>query len=276
MKPLTLPFACRLAQALAIALVVACAWLAPFDSAANRHVDAGLKRALVSFASARAIDAVISALQGTEVAVQPAGVGFVFSPGEVLDPVNDLVEQFADLMLTASVAFGAQKLLLAIGAHAGVSLALTIVAVAWLVWQATAGRTPAWLSRLLLVLAMLRFALPLTVIGSDALFERFMADDYQLSQQAISSSPQQLDALSADAGQTSAGVIEHIRQWAAQPGDLKARYAQLKDAAEQLVERIVKLIVIFIVHTLVAPVVLLWTLWSVLRRLVEASAGRNG
>lgn len=44
--------------------------------------------------------------QGTEVAVEPAGVGVIFTPGQILDPVNDLLEQFSNLMLAASVAFG--------------------------------------------------------------------------------------------------------------------------------------------------------------------------
>ena len=261
--------------AVAFATFVAAAWLAPFDDAAKRQVDAGLERALLSFASARAIDAVISALQGTEVAVQPAGVGVIFSPGEALDPVNDLVEQFADLMLTACVAFGAQKLLLAITAHAAVSLALSIVALAWLIWQISAGPAPGWLSRLLLMTVMLRFALPLTVIGSNALFEHFMAADYQTSQQAIASSPRQIDALAGQSEAAQPGVAERLRQWAAQPGEIKARYAQLKDAAEQLVERVVRLIVIFLLQTLVFPLFLLWMLWSVLRRLLEPRAGRR-
>ncbi|MCB1944024.1 MAG: hypothetical protein KDI53_18575, partial [Candidatus Accumulibacter sp.] len=84
-----------------------------------------MKRALVSFATARALNAVISVAQGTEVSMQPAGMGVVLTPGQLLDPVNDLVEQFSHLMLAASVAFGVQKVLISIGAYWVISLLLT-------------------------------------------------------------------------------------------------------------------------------------------------------
>ena len=59
----------------AVAIVLAFAWLKPLEIAATHQVDAGLKRALVSFATARALNAIISVAQGTEIAVEPAGVG---------------------------------------------------------------------------------------------------------------------------------------------------------------------------------------------------------
>ena len=48
-------FTRQIAAALCLALAVACAWLAPLDAPATAQVDAGLKRALVSFATARAL-----------------------------------------------------------------------------------------------------------------------------------------------------------------------------------------------------------------------------
>jgi len=271
MKAIDLPLARRLALALIVAALVACAWLAPLESPANRYVDSGLKRALVSFATARALNAVISVAQGTEVAVQPAGVGVVFTPGQALDPVNDLIEQFANLMLTASVAFGAQKVLLAIGAHWLVSALLTLTALGWAALYLFRNAAPDWLSRLLVVSLMIRFALPVVVIGSDFLFEKFMAADYQASQQGIETVSLQLDQLDPPPASAEPALLERFKSWAAQPTDLKTRYARLKQAAEQATERIVKLMVVFLLQTLVFPVALLWLLWGVARRFFEFS-----
>ena len=164
----------------------------------------------------------------------------------------------------------AAEMLLAISAHWFVSLALTAAALAWLAWRRQRGNAPGWLTRLLAILLMARFALPLAVIGSDALFEHFMAADYRASQQAIDTASGQLDThVSAPAG-ASAGWIERFKDWASQPGELRARYAELRSAAEQLIERIVRLIVVFVLQTLAFPILLLWMLWSVLRRLLEA------
>ena len=267
MKAIDLPLARRLALALTVAALVACAWLAPLESPANRYVDSGLERALVSFATARALNAVLSVAQGTEVAVQPAGVGVVITPGQALDPVNDLIEQFANLMLTASIAFGVQKMLLTIGAHWLISLVLTLTALGWVALYLRPNAPPGWLSRLLVVSLMIRFALPVVVIGSDLLFEKFMAADYQASQQGIESVSLQLDKLDPPPASAEPAWRERFRGWAAT--DLKTRYAQFKQAAEQATERIVRLMVVFLLQTLVFPVALLWILWSIARRIFE-------
>ena len=103
----------KLKVVIPLILIVLCTWVSPLDLPAEERIDEGLKRALISFASARTLNAVISMAQGTETAVQPFGIGVNLAPGQLLDPINDLVEKFSDLMLAASVAFGVQKLLLA-------------------------------------------------------------------------------------------------------------------------------------------------------------------
>ena len=271
MKAMDLQLAKRVILALIVAALVACSWLAPLESSANQYVDAGLKRALLSYATARALNAVISVAQGTEIAVQPAGVGVVFTPGQALDPVNDLIEQFANLMLSASVAFGVQKVLLTIGAHWTVSLLLSLAALIWAALSLYRNDAPPWLARLLVVSLMLRFALPIVVIGSDFLFQHFMAADYQASQQGIETVSLQLDQLDPPPASAEPALLERFKNWAAQQSDLKTRYAKLKQAAEQATERIVKLMVVFLLQTLVFPVALLWFLWGVARRFFEFS-----
>ena len=271
MKTIELKFAQRISLAVAVAIMVACSWLAPLDLAANQQVDAGLKRALISFATARALNAVVSVVQGTEVAVQPAGVGVNFAPGQLLDPVNELVEQFSNLMLTASVAFGIQKVLISIGAHWLISLFLTMTAVGWAYFYLRQHLSPAWLSRILVVLLMTRFAMPVAIIGSDMLFQKFMAADYQSSQRVIDTASGQLEKLNppvavADENQ---GMLDKIKGWS-QNTDIKSRFENLKHTAEQATEHIIKLMVIFLLQTLVLPLLLLWVLWGIARETFEA------
>ena len=261
----------RLALIVAVLIMVVGSWLAPLDAAANKQVDAGLKRALISFTTARVLNAIISVAQGTEVAVQPAGVGVIFTPGQLLDPINDLVEQFSNLMLAASVAFGIQKLLISIGAYWPISLTLSITALAWAVFYLRQKPFPAVLSRILVVLLMIRFAVPVVTIGTEILFQKFMANDYRSSQQGIDTASGNLGKLSPPTAATNEnpGMIDSIKGWWAQNGDVKLRYEQLKQSAEQATEHIIKLIAIFVLQTLVIPLLLLWVLYSVVRRVFE-------
>ena len=89
------------------------------DQTSGDYADAALKRALVTFAVARGLNGVISVAQGTEVAVEPGGVGVNFTVGQILDPINDLVEQFSSVMLVAASSLGLQKILLSMTAWWG-------------------------------------------------------------------------------------------------------------------------------------------------------------
>ncbi|MES2955655.1 MAG: hypothetical protein V4711_09370 [Pseudomonadota bacterium] len=249
---------------------VACSWLAPLDAPAMAQVDAGLKRALVSFATARALNAVISVAQGTALSVQPMGVGVTLTPGQLLDPVNDLVEKFSTLMLAASVAFGVQKALIAMGGYWLISLALTVVALGWAAMHFRRQAPPAGLSRVLVILLMLRFAVPVVTLGTDMLWQKFLAPDYAASQLQIDTSSTQAARLDPPgAAPDTPGVLDRMKGWLSGTADVKARFEALKLAAEQATEHIIRLIVIFLLQTLVIPLLLLWALYALARGVFE-------
>ena len=253
------------------AIVILGSWLAPLDAPAIKQVDAGLKRALVSFAAARTLNALISVAQGTEISAQPLGVGVTLTPGQALDPLNDVVEQFSTLMLAASVAFGVQKILISIGSYWLISLALTATALGWTWLYFRHRQAPAWLSRTLVVLLMLRFAVPVVTIGTDLLSQKFLSAEYEASQLMIDTSSGQ----AAKAGPVvpptpeSQGIVDTIKGWLAQPGELKQRFDNLKGAVEREIEHILKIIVIFMLQTTVIPFLLMWALYSVTRSAIE-------
>ena len=254
-----------------VAIMMACAWLAPMDMPATEKVDAGLKRALISFATARAFNAVISVAQGTEASIQPLGFGVTLTPGQILRPIHELVEQFSNLMLAASVVFGVQKVLISIGSYWPLSLALTVAALGWLSCHLRQRPPPVLLSRLLVILLMLRFAIPVVTLGTDVLWQKYLAADYAVSQHSISSASGQIDKLSPSISEVSEsqGLLEKMKGWLSKNADVKVHFANLKAAAEQAIEHIIKLIVIFVLQTLVIPLLLLWAMYGVARRAFE-------
>lgn len=262
----------RAALALALAAILAAAWLAPLDAAATRQTEAGLKRALATFAAARALNAVISVAQGTEVAVEPAGVGVTFAPGQVLDPINDLIEQFSMLMLAASVSFGLQRAVIGIGGYWAVSLVLSVAAIAWAWLRWRDARIPRWLTRALLVMLLVRFGVPLVAVGSETVFQLFLADQYAAGQARIELTAEQIAAKAAPpAGPAPDETLsQRLQRWwssATQGLDVSKRFEELKDAVSRTVEYIITLIVVFLLQTLVVPLLLLWVLIRIGRAL---------
>jgi hypothetical protein len=255
-----------LALALALFAAITCSWLAPLDSAAEQQADTGMKRALLSFATARSLNALISVAQETRIAVEPAGVGVSLAPGQLLDPLNDLIENFGDLMLLSSVIFDAEKLLIAAGAHWLISLTLTLTALAWLALHLRALPPPPLLSRLLLALLLVRFIVPVTAFTGELVFQTFLVDTYQSSQTAIDSAMGQAKGTGFEgaAADNSTSLVERFRQWLTNTGDLKGAITKLQHTLDQAIEHVVMLIVVFVLQTMVMPLLTLWllvTLW---------------
>ena len=112
-------------------LVVIVAFTGGLDRLSEQTAADSLTRALVTFAASRALNGAISVAQGTELALEPAGIGVVLSVGQVLDPINDLVERFSTVMLVAASSIGLQNILLRITSAVGFDIALAATAV-WL------------------------------------------------------------------------------------------------------------------------------------------------
>lgn len=245
--------------------LLALAWTGPLDHLAEEQAQSGLKRALTTFAAARALNGVISVAQGTELALEPAGVGVTFAPGQILDPVNDLIEQFSTLMLTACVSFGLQSAMVAIGGHWLISLLLSLAVVLALGWRLLRGvSAPVAVRRIVLWLLLLRFALPLAALGSDAAFRWFLAERYDSSQTALTLGSAELIELaepSPPAETTLAGSMQRWWSEARDTLDVEKRLQALKEAATRVTEHVVELIVIFLLQTMIVPSLLLWGLW---------------
>lgn len=235
--------------AVAIALVVL-AWLPQPQLLAVEYAEAGLKRALTTYAVVRGLDALVSAAQGTQLSAAPAGMGVITAPGQLLDPANDLLEQFSSVMLTAVVAFGLQVFLLNIGAHWTLSLAFSaalLLAFA-LAWRRR--RAPTFWVRALLVLAVARFAVLGCTFTSEWVYRGYLAERYATAQKEIDQATVKLRPTGVDVRQ----LPEQIAQ-----------------ATEHIVRQLVDLIVVFLLHTVVFPVLTLWMVVALGRAMVSSA-----
>jgi hypothetical protein len=60
-------------------------------------------------------------------------------------------------------------------------------------------------------------------------------------------------------------MVDKITGWVSRNADIKAHLDNLKQTVEQTTERIIRLMVIFLLQTLILPLLLLWILWGILR-----------
>ena len=251
----------QIATSLCLLALLVGSWLAPLDVPATQQVDAGLRRALVTFASARALNGAISVVQGTQIDAQPGGVGLTLAPGQLLAPINDLVKHFSNFMLMASVAFGIQKMLIVISSYWAISLVLTVTGAVWAGLYLRQQSPPSWISKMLILLLMLRFAIPIVVLGSSVLSEKFMAAEYAESIKSIDAATENVDGGKAVNGPS---------KWWKPPMPSIPNFEGMIEKMKQSADHIVKLMVIFLLQTLLIPLLLLWSMYTVVRSLFES------
>ncbi|MBX2836447.1 MAG: hypothetical protein KTR35_06310 [Gammaproteobacteria bacterium] len=263
---------------LGIVLATAIAMLPTTDRLGDHYVDTAFKRALVTYALARGLNGVISVAQGTEVAVQPAGIGVNFTPGEILDPINDLVERFSWIMMLASSSLGVQKVLLAMSSWHGLLLVLVLVAGAtlgvYLLWDNP--KLKRWLTRLFFFLLLLRFMMPAIAIANDWVYRTFLETDYNSATVSLETARDSIEGLNqtamVDRESEPEGLISRAKDMYGQvleSVDIEKRLEDYKQAASTVSENTIRLVVVFLMQTLVFPLLFLMISIRFARRLIR-------
>lgn len=260
-----------------VAGVVALSWSQLADDAALGSSNDTLKRALATFAVARALNGVISVAQGTELAVQPVGVGVTLSVGEVLDPLNDLVESFSWLALLACVSLGTQILLAELVVNPWVNGALSAGAAIYVLalWWPGAVTARVTLLRMLTLLVFLRFLFAVTALATGWTDQAVLADRQRAALEGIELTQAHIEELRETPPEaleappdSELSVLRRLGEFIddqRQALDVRARLDALGDRVESGIEELINLIVLFAVQTVLIPVAtLLFAYWTFL------------
>lgn len=267
-------------------LVVVLSSITSVDRYAEREYEALFQRAFVTFALARTLNGLISAVQGTELALQPAGVGVTLTPGEILDPVNDLVERFSWIMLGATISLGIQQVLLDVGQWWGVRLLVALLGAAWLVLrlrrrnaarESGAGLERALL-RALIIVVFIRFAVPAAMIANEGLYHLFLETRYVESSEVIETAGAQMEAVAEQAAEDSAasgaepGLLESLGRSLSGAGealDFNERLDRVQERTAEVVEHLIQLSVVFVLQTGILPIAFLWVFLQLLKQSIR-------
>ena len=264
-----------------LAAVVVLSSFSAVDRVAEQRYEDLFERALITFALARTLNGLISAVQGTELALQPAGVGVTLTPGEVLDPVNDLVERFSWIMLGATLSLGVQQVLLDVGQWWGMKALVAALGLAWLwfAWRRRPGGGQGleiYLARALVVVLFLRFAVPLAMVANEAIYALFLEKRYEASTQVVETAGAQLQQAMVEAeepeGET--GILDSIGRTFDSTRESLAfqdRLDQVGERAAEVIEHLLQLAVVFIFQPGILPILFLWLFLQLFRRLFQFS-----
>ena len=249
-------------------------WL---DQTGEQYTQQGLKRALVTYGVARGLNGVISVAQGTELAFEPVGVGLTFTPGQILDPVNDLIERFSWVVLASGASLGVQSVLIKVTSwswFSGISLIFLFFSVLSLwKYQIFSASVKNIIFKATLLLVVIRFCIPIIAIINETLYFTFLEPQYIEAKQNLEKTaddieklnnqqqPINVDRVSTSEKEETASLIEQVKSVYASASnalDIKGQLDALKSAVSKLSENTLNMIVVFVVQTLIFPLFFLW------------------
>lgn len=214
----------------------------------------------------------ISVIQGTEIAVSPAGVGLNISVGEVLDPINDLAERFSWIMLVSTTSLGVQRILMEMGDWLGLRVLLTMAMILLAVstWKRSWGFVDLHTIavRLLILALTARLFIPAVALVSETIYDRFLNRHYLEATATLTHIEDELKQTVPTVQEKpestgSASTLQELRRWMTETKDLidfRAKIELLGAKLERFTEDTVRLMVVFIFQTIVIPFVMLWVL----------------
>lgn len=263
----------------AVVAMVSVSYLRPIDKSSESQIDDALTRALIGFGIARTLNGVISVAQGTEFAVQPAGIGVNFSPGEILDPINDLVERFSWVMLVATSSLGVQKILLEVSNWTGITFILAGAALFWLLtrWRAnSASKIAAMASRLLLAMVLIRFLIPVGALANDWVYQKFLQPRFEQSSEQLEIASERIREISSRTAprapdEESQSITEKARNLynsMTSKFDFEGMLRDYRNSAENVSEHAINLIVVFVLQTILFPLFFLFVVYKLVRYLL--------
>jgi hypothetical protein len=246
------------------------------DKEAMQILDASFERAMVAFGLAKALNAVISLIQGTELSLTPVGIGLNFSVGEVLDPFNDIVERFSWVMLFSSISLGVQKLLLTLSGKLFLQWALgmsALISIAILWIKQLQNRLFFSMSlKFFSLLVILRFSAIVFVYSSQLMYETLLQNEYQKATEVITTTKKELETI-----QQQNREILKTKKETGFFTSLDSKYKNIVDSLniskqldnlqasiDEATKNIITLITVFVFQTVLFPLFYLWVLlWLV-------------
>lgn len=240
MKPFTIK---TLLLSISIFFVTFLALSPMMDAISYDHHNKAFERSLATFAIAKGLNGVISVLQGTEVQGSVVFASATFTIGEILDPLNDMIERFSWVMLASTIALGIEKLLIDMGGALALKVIIGLLAGTTLLclWVPRLQFAKYWISRIFAVFLILRLLMPLLEGANSMIYTHYTEPMYQKATASLHVASTDLQKLKNNLTQKELSFFEKLQQ----------RF-------ENTTKEMISMMVIFVLHSMLLPLLFLW------------------
>jgi len=249
-------------------LVVGVAFTYILDIKGKELVDDSFSQAVIVFGSAKALNAVISLAQGTELDLPFLTIAI----GEVLDPINDLIEQFSLVMLASITSLGIQKILMnfVTSGFYNIVLACSLFIVnIWLFFRFSKDEKSRILFfKLTVILIFLRFAVPSMSFVNDLAYNSIVKPEYnieKLNENIVGVKDEVNKVMNLTIKEKEDKSILTKFTEKLDSSYYSKKVDEYKNAVENSSDYIIALIIAFVFQTIFLPLIFLFILYQLIR-----------
>ena len=263
--------------------IMICFW-GKYDSLGNEYLQSALTKSLATFATARTFNGVVSVAQQTEVNLTPMGFGVVLSPAQILDPLNDLVEQFSSVMLLSSAILVGETLILELTGSRSFSnftvfVSLLSLLLIWLPKQYVQSRNV--IIKFSFLIIFIRFLIPTYALLSGVIHNRCFENYLNIANMQMKGASEQINEVSNQElpKPNEMNQNQNWQNWIEKKIEnsvatiknpielIQTKVEAYKKIAEDSVKHIINLIALFILETVIFPILFFWTILAAIRNL---------
>jgi len=251
----------------------------PFiDSRADNYFKDAITKAGVSYGVSRIINATVSVVQESDIQLEPAGIGMSLAIGQIVDPINDMVERLSNVLVMSIASLGVQELAYEISITVVPQiLAVFLLTLSILVWfeNERIYKLQKILMSVLVIAAIARFCLPLSSAANEFLQGTFFEEKIIEANQKLTASTADLNKLEDIDVPKVEGLMGTIGNSAVyikdKTVDFKNTVTVLMDNRGVIVENLLRLtflyLGVFIIQVLVLPLLIFWLLMRIVNSL---------
>lgn len=227
--------------------------------------------AFTIYGIARALNAAISMLQGTDISVVVVSV----SIGELLDPINDLIERFSWIVMMAIASLGIQKVLLSVVVSKAANLLIGAVVAGYLaaLWYKPFAKYRSVSFKAICILFFIRFSLSMVFICNYALDVYYFSDQKNTAQAALVETQTVIEDNAVLAAENSANesdsFLDKVKKTFSETKEgfssVQNKVSDITGSVESSISSLLDLIVFYILQTVLLPIAFLFVFYKALR-----------
>ncbi len=253
------------------------------DSSADTYFKDSITKAGVSYGVSRVINATVSVIQQSSIELEPAGIGMSLAVGQIVDPINDMVERLSNVLVMSIASLGVQELAYEISITIVPQiLAVFLLLLSLLVWSRNDRviRLQKIMMSVLVIASIARLCLPISSMANEFLQEAFFDDKIIEANETLTASTAELnkiDNIEVPKVDGFMGTIGNSASYIKEKSvDFKNTIQVIMENKGVIVENLLRLtflyLGIFIIQVLILPLLIFWFLMRVINSLFLTTA----